>query len=119
MLRVTKVGGAVLIITNGIPQKRLSDFQNFAQLLPEANIKIENEKIELSQLSQMINIMRTKLGDKPLSHCVKDPEILKFALNEMQRIQKIKKEQDLYNNPKTKMFGMLLKAKRLREEQQA
>lgn len=48
MLRVTKVGGAVLIITNGIPQKRLSDFQNFAQLLPEANIKIENEKIELS-----------------------------------------------------------------------
>ena len=119
MLRVTKIGGAVLIITNGTPEKRMADFQKFAQLLPEANVKIESEKIELSQLSQMINIMRTKLGNKPLSHCVKDPEVLKFALNEMKRIQQMKKEQDMMADPKTKMFGMLLKAKRLREEKLA
>lgn len=60
--------------------------------------------------------MRTRLGNKPLSHAMKDPKILKFAIDEITRINKIKKETELYNNPKTKMFGMLLKAKRLREE---
>jgi ubiquinone/menaquinone biosynthesis C-methylase UbiE len=35
MLRVTKKGGAVCIITNGIPLKRMDDFESFAKLMPE------------------------------------------------------------------------------------
>lgn len=31
MIRVTKKGGAVIIITNGIPQKRVADFEAFAK----------------------------------------------------------------------------------------
>ena len=63
--------------------------------------------------------MRTKLGNKPLSHAMKDPSILKVAIEEITRINKIKKENELYADKKTKMFGMLLKAKRLKEEKKA
>ena len=31
MVRVTRKGGAVVIITNGIPEKRLNDLNNFAK----------------------------------------------------------------------------------------
>ena len=51
MLRVTKKGGAVLIITNGTPQKRMNDFEDFAKLMPDVQTKIVHEKIELSTLS--------------------------------------------------------------------
>ena len=61
--------------------------------------------------------MRTSLGNKPLSHALKDPVIIKDTLEEMVRIDKIKKEEELYSNPKTKMFGMLLKAARLKKEE--
>jgi len=62
--------------------------------------------------------MRTNLGDKPLSHGIKDTNVLKNTLNEMVRLEKLKKEEELYSNPKTKMFGMLLKAKRIKEERE-
>ena len=51
MLRVTKKGGAVLIITNGTPQKRMNDFEDFCKLMPDVQTKIVHEKIELSTLS--------------------------------------------------------------------
>lgn len=43
--------------------------------------------------------------------------MLKTTLLEMARLQRIKKEEELLANPKTKMLGMMLKAKRLRDEQ--
>ena len=49
MIRVTKPTGAVVIITNGIPVKRLPDFQEFTKDME--NINIEHDKIELSSLS--------------------------------------------------------------------
>jgi hypothetical protein len=61
--------------------------------------------------------MRTKLEGKPLSHCMKDPEVLKATLGEMVKIQKQKREEELLKDPKTKMFGLLLKAKRIKEEE--
>ena len=70
-------------------------------------------------MSQMINIMRSKYGDKPLTHIMKDPQMLKYALTELQRSQKIKREQELIDNPKTKMCGMLLRVKRMNEEKEA
>ena len=34
----------------------------------------------------MINIMRSSLGNKPLNHVMKDPNVLKATLEEMARI---------------------------------
>jgi len=33
----------------------------------------------------------------------------------MVRLEKLKKEEELYANPKTKIFGLMLKAKRMKE----
>lgn len=112
MMRVTRKGGAVVIITNGIPIKRLTDLQSFTS---DFDCKIEHSKISLSKLSQMINIMRANLGNKPLSSVMKDTKVLKYTLDEMVKIEKLKKEEALLANPKTKMFGMFLKAARLRK----
>jgi hypothetical protein len=38
MIRVTRIEGAVVIITNGTPEKRLKDFQAFAD---EKSYKVE------------------------------------------------------------------------------
>ena len=62
--------------------------------------------------------MRSNLGNKPLSSVMKDPAVLKYTLDEMVKLEKIKKEEALLADPKTKMFGMLLKATRLKKEQQ-
>jgi len=115
MLRVTRKGGAVVIITNGIPQKRVNDINSF---LEDQQFSMEYHKIELSKMSQMINIMRSNLGNKPLTHAMKDPALIKYTLNEMIRLQRIKKEETLLANPKTKMMGMLLKASRLKQEEE-
>jgi len=60
--------------------------------------------------------MRTSLGNKPLSHAIKDPGIIKSTLEEMMRLEQIKKEEALLSDPKTKIFGLLLKAKRVKLE---
>ena len=62
--------------------------------------------------------MRTTLGDKPLSSGIKDASVLKNTLEEMVRLEKLKKEEELLSNPRTKMFGLLLKAKRVKEERE-
>ena len=113
MLRVTCKGGVCLIITNGIPEKRLGDLHDF---LSDISTEISYKKVELSKLSSMINIMRSKLQDKPLSAGIKDPAVLKATLEEMVKAEKLKKEEALLANPKTKMLGMMLKAKRLMDE---
>jgi hypothetical protein len=60
----------------------------------------------------MINIMRSGLGNKPLTSILKNPKLLSYTINEMVRLEKIKKEDELMQDPKKKIFGMLLKAKR-------
>lgn len=37
----------------------------------------------------------------------------------MVRLEKLKKEEELYANPKTKIFGLMLKAKRMRDAKEA
>ena len=115
MLRVTKKGGAVVIITNGTPEKRLNDLTTFSE---DFDVKIAYEKVELAKLSQMINIMRSTMGNKPLSHAMKDVSVIKKTLEEMVRLDKIKKEDALMADKKTKIFGMLLKANRLKKEKE-
>ena len=48
MLRVTKKGGAVVIITNGVPAKRIDDLTLFSK---DYDVKIHFEKVELAKLS--------------------------------------------------------------------
>lgn len=72
MIRVTAKGGSTIIITNGTPEKRLTDLNDF-MLEKGYQVDVKYEEIDLSKLSQMINIMRSKLGDKPLSAAIKDP----------------------------------------------
>lgn len=115
MLRVTKKGGAVVIITNGTPEKRLKDFESFSG---GHDVKIDYKKVELAKLSQMINIMRSTMGNKPLSHCMKDVSVLKKVMEEMVRIDKVKKEDALMADKKTKLFGMLLRSQRLKREKE-
>lgn len=62
--------------------------------------------------------MRSTMGNKPLSHAMKDVSVIKKTLEEMVRIDKIKKEDALLADKKTKIFGMLLKANRLKKEKQ-
>ena len=80
MMRVCKV--ATVIVTSGTPEKRMNYFN---QVNPA---RTEYHKIETSKLAQLINILRTELKDKPLSHALRnDPEILKKALKEMAFVQ--------------------------------
>jgi hypothetical protein len=44
------------------------------------NDKLSHYEIELNSMSHLINVLRTELKDKPLSHALKDPELLKKAL---------------------------------------
>ena len=50
MLRVVRKGGAVVIITNGTPEKRMNDLTSFAKESGQ-NVEITHKKLELSQLA--------------------------------------------------------------------
>ena len=74
MIRVSKK--AVIIVSSGTPEKRMTYLTEFAG--PEA--RIENYQLELSHLANLINILRTELKDKPLSHALKDGDLLRRAI---------------------------------------
>ena len=80
MMRVCSV--ATVIISSGTIEKRVPFFNEFLQDdFPKSNVQAI--KIELSRLATLINILRTEMKDKPLSHAMKDQEMLKKALVEM------------------------------------
>lgn len=76
MVRVSSK--AVVIISSGTPEKRLKFLEEYT----DYNNKIEHFELELSQLAQLINILRTNMKDKPLSHALKDKEIFGKAIKE-------------------------------------
>lgn len=67
---------AVVIISNGTPDKRLP----FLECFKSESDTISSFELELNSMSHLINVLRTELKDKPLSHALKDPELLKKAL---------------------------------------
>jgi len=79
MMRVSSE--AIVIISSGTIEKRVPFLNEY---LSEGypNHKIVAVKMELSRLAQLINILRSDLRDKPLSHALKDREVLKNALME-------------------------------------
>ena len=65
MMRVYRV--ATVIITSGTPEKRMKYFEQVKAS------KIDYHKIEISKVASLINILRSDLKDKPLSHAIKNP----------------------------------------------
>ena len=82
MLRVAR--HSVVVISSGTPDRRMKYFNEF---LEGRFTEIEHKQLEVSQLAQLINILRTDLKDKPISHAIRqEPEVLKKALLEINRI---------------------------------
>lgn len=81
---------------------------------------MDYHKIEISKLASLINILRTELKDKPLSHAIKnEPEVFKRALKELadqQRLLRLEKE--MKTDPKKKLIYMMFKAAKMREEEE-
>lgn len=104
MMRVCRI--ATIIITSGGPEKRMHYFEQITK-------KIEYHKIEVSKLAQLINILRTGLGNKPLSSVMKDDsDVLKEALQEMVALERIKRlELESKSDPKKRLALIMYKAK--------
>jgi len=79
LVRVCKKGGHTIIITHGTPEKRMSDFISYEC---SKDVTITYKKIVLSDLAQLINLLRTNLQDKPLRHALENKEYLKKAIGE-------------------------------------
>mmetsp|Transcript_642 Transcript_642/g.697 ORF Transcript_642/g.697 Transcript_642/m.697 type:complete len:350 (+) Transcript_642:51-1100(+) len=106
MGRQVKKGGHMVIITHMKPEGRVPIIH---AALGEYRWEVDYHKCNLSISSQMINIMRSKLGKKPLAAGLKDKELLKKALLELmlERAQnskgKKKKEPVVEEKEKTEM----------------
>ena len=113
MVRVCKT--ATIIISSGTPEKRVPFLTEF---IKEAGIKcaISAQKIELSRLATLINILRSEMKDKPLSHAMKDQKTLKRALMEMVNIERTRIEG--VTDPKKKLLALMLKAKQKKEREE-
>lgn len=79
MGRVCKKEGSVVIVSHSPP---ISRKRIFKAALGFENFNYKATKQELSMLAQMINIMRAKLVDKPLTHILKDKDALIGAMFE-------------------------------------
>jgi len=105
MTRVVKPQGQVFIISHGTPESRKSIVE---KSVDSTNFEFNHKRRDLSDSSQLINIFRTKLKDKPLSHILKDKELL------MQSMQEYKK----FNFQKRFMKAVELKRKMKLEQEQ-
>lgn len=79
MMRVTKINGYLIEISNGTVEKRLDVFKAYDE---EGNFEITYEQITLSPLAQAINVLRSQ-SKSSLKEAIKDPELLKYALLKM------------------------------------
>ena len=118
MIRVSSK--ATVIISSGTPEKRLPLLNEVI----DGKHKVEYFELELSKLANFINILRTELKDKPLSHCLKDKEILKKALLQCKSLSDIiygvvvsKEETKIQEikDPRKKLMMLMMKAKAKRQ----
>ena len=70
MIRVTKKGGNICIITHGEPESRLDYFEKFKN--ENCDFEIRYEKINLSFMANLINSIRNKSNDHTLKGGLKD-----------------------------------------------
>ena len=87
------MNGYVILISHGKPTQRIKAFKYFLESNPKSEEDMKNEnlkysydfeflKVELSRLSQLINILRVKLKDQPLSAALKNPALFMEAIEE-------------------------------------
>jgi hypothetical protein len=98
---------ALIFISSGTPEKRLPYLREF---LGETS-RIEHFELELSNLANLINILRTELKDKPLSHALKDGELLKRAIQVAMERKEKKRMEEESKDPRKKLLRLMLKAK--------
>jgi antirestriction protein len=79
MTRVLTKQGQLFVVSHGNPDSRRVLFKNCINL---DDYEFYFSKQNLSDYSQLINIFRAKLKDKPLSHILKDKDALKESLKE-------------------------------------
>lgn len=82
MFRVVKPNGHVFLITHSSPELRR---EFLAECLPPHYCQLEYCQQSLCAEVNMVNILRTIGNGKPLREVVKDPELFKQFLVEMQR----------------------------------
>jgi len=113
MLRVCSI--ATILVSSGTPEKRMSYFSDYLDCA-----RIEQCRIELSNLAQLINLLRSELKDKPLSAAMNDDQrVLKKVMREMGRIKREKGlEAEAVTDKRKKLGLMMLKVKHKAEREQ-
>ena len=101
---------AVVIISNGTPDKRLPFLESFKY----ESDTISSFELELNSMSHLINVLRTELKDKPLSYALKDPELLKKALGMVQETQQRRREQEERKDPRKRLLRLMMKAAQMK-----
>ncbi len=71
----------------------------------------------MSHLANLINILRTELKDKPLSHALKDGELLKKAIMQTIEAQERKRAEEEMKDPRKRLLRLMLKAKAKRDRE--
>jgi hypothetical protein len=93
-IRVCQVNGSIFIVSHGSPHHRKAIFKKIFPL-DEYEIRWSKQGIsyprtfygngvalDLSDFSQLINVFRTNLKDKPLAAIVKDKEALEKSMRD-------------------------------------
>ena len=62
-------------------------------------------------MANLINILRTELKDKPLSHALKDGELLKMAIQQTIEIQERKRAEEEKKDPRKRLLRLMMRAK--------
>jgi len=114
MIRVTKEGGHTVLITHTAPEKRMSQFESYKCY---KEVTISHKQLLLSNMAQLINFMRSDNNGKSLKELMEDKE---YIMNAVREIMLLRKEEELLesSDPKHKMIGMMLKARRTKQEEQ-
>jgi hypothetical protein len=90
MFRVTKVNKSMCIVTHGTPEERLNIFK---EILKEKKYEIIHKTVQLSLMSNLINILRNKSKDFSVSEALKDKNILMTSVVEA-ALSKLENERD-------------------------
>ncbi|CAD8072237.1 unnamed protein product [Paramecium primaurelia] len=85
---MNRVAKQLLFVSHSSHQKRINIMEQVFE-----NRNVYETKIKLSGQAELINIIRTRLKDKPLSYVLKDKESLVQCINEYKQSQKQQKQQ--------------------------
>lgn len=88
-MRVLKKDGQFILITYGSPEGRKKLFESSLGL---TKYDYYFTQVDLSSMSTLINLMRSNLGNKPLSAITKDTEVMKKSLMEFNLIKVLRRQ---------------------------